>query len=88
MFKFMSLLNANAVLGGWCLGVGGFEADALTGVGGGLAMVCWGSTKASGGGSGIGHSGVLTAGAVAVGTVLVGHWPGGFWSWLIGCRNS
>ena len=32
----MSLLNANAVLGGWCLGVGGFKADGLTGVGGGL----------------------------------------------------
>ena len=49
-------------LGGWCLGVGGAEADGLRGVGSGLAMVCWGSTKASGGGgSGIGHDGVLTS---------------------------
>ena len=58
----MSFLNANAVLGYWRLGVGGVEADGLTGVGGGLVMVCWGSTTASGGGgSGIGQGAVLTA---------------------------
>ena len=46
----------------WHLGVGGVEADGLIGVGGGLVMVCWGSTTASGGGgSGIGQGGVLTA---------------------------
>ena len=58
----MSLLNANADLGGWHLGVGGVKADGLSGVGGGLVMVCWGSTTASGGGgSWIGQDGVLTA---------------------------
>ena len=36
----MSLLNANAVLGGWRVGVGGVKADGLRGVGGGLATVC------------------------------------------------
>ena len=45
----MSLLNANVVLEGWCLGVGGVKVDGLTGMSGGLAIVCWGSTAASGG---------------------------------------
>ena len=44
LLKFMSLLNANAVLGGWRLGVGGVKANGLTGVGGGSAMVYWGSS--------------------------------------------
>ena len=58
----MSLLNANAVLGGWYLGVEGVKADGLTGMGGGLAMVSWGFTAASGGsGSGIGQGKALTA---------------------------
>ena len=58
----MSLLNANAVLGDWCLGVGEVKAAGLTGLGDGSAMVCWGSTAASGGcGSRIGQGGVLTA---------------------------
>ena len=58
----MSLLNANAVLGGWHLGVGGGKANGLTGVSGGFSLVWWGSTIVSGsGGSGIGQSGVLTA---------------------------
>ena len=58
----MSLLNANAGLRGWHLGVGGVKANGLTGVGSGLAMAWWGSTTASGcGGSGIGQGGVLTA---------------------------
>ena len=49
-------------LGGWCLGVGGVKADGLTGVGGGLAIVCWGPTVASGVGvSGIGQGGALIA---------------------------
>ena len=46
------------------MGVGGVEANGLTGVGGGLALVWWGSTIAfGGGGSAIGESGVLTAGS-------------------------
>ena len=58
----MSLLNANAILGDWCLGVGAVKANGLTGVGCGLVMAWWGSTTASGcGGSGIGQGGVLTA---------------------------
>ena len=58
----MSLLNANAVLWGWRLGVGGVKADGLTGVGGGAVMLSWGFTAASGsGGSGIGQAGALTA---------------------------
>ena len=57
----MSLLNANAVLRGWHLGVVGVKANGLTVVGGRLAIVWWGSTTASGGGgSGIGQGGVLT----------------------------
>ena len=32
--------ESNAVLGGWRLVVRGVKADGLTGVGGGLAMVC------------------------------------------------
>ena len=49
-------------LRGWCLGVGGVKADGLTGVGDGLAVVCWSSTVASGGGvSGIEQGGALTA---------------------------
>ena len=57
----MSLLNANAVLRGWHLGVEGVKANGLAVVGGRLAIVWWGSTTASGGGgSGIGQGGVLT----------------------------
>ena len=41
---------------------GGVKADGLSRMGGRLAMVCWGSTTTSGGGSsGIGQGGVLTA---------------------------
>ena len=83
----MSLLNANAVLRGWHLGVGGVEANGLTGVGGGFSLVWWGSTIVSGGGgSGRGQIGVLTAdsgslelgcaGAVRVETVLGEPWLG------------
>ena len=62
LLQSTSLLDANAVLGGWHLGVGGVEANGLTGVGGGLVLVWWGSTIVSGGGgSGIGEGGVLTA---------------------------
>ena len=45
------------------MGVGGVEANGLTGVGGGgLALVWWGSTIAfGGGGSGIGQGAVPTA---------------------------
>ena len=60
----MTLLNANAVLGGWGLGMGGVKADGLSGVDGGVVIGCRGSTTASGGGgggSGIGQDGVLTA---------------------------
>ena len=42
--------------------MGGVKADGLTGMGGGLAMVSWGFTAASGGsGSGIGQGKALTA---------------------------
>lgn len=42
--------------------MGGVKADGLTGVGGGLAMVCWGPTAVSGVGvSGIGQGGDLIA---------------------------
>lgn len=42
--------------------MGGVKADGLTGVGGGLAMVSWGPTAASGVGvSGIGQGGDLIA---------------------------
>ena len=37
----MSLLDANAVLGCYRVGVGGVKANGLTEVGDGLAMVCW-----------------------------------------------
>ena len=58
----MSLLNANAVMEGWCLGVGEVKVDGLIGASGGLAIVCWASTAASGGSvSGIGQGGALTA---------------------------
>ena len=72
----MSFLNANAVLGYWRLGVGGVEANGLTGVGGGFSLVWWGSTIVSGvGGSGIGQSAVLTA-------------DSGSWSWgVLGQRQ-
>ena len=44
------------------MGVEGVRADGLTRVGGGLTMVCWGYTIASGGGgSGIGQGAELTA---------------------------
>ena len=58
----MSLLNANAGLRGWHLGVGGVKANGLTEVGDGLAMVCWGSMTTSGcSGSRMGQGGRLTA---------------------------
>ena len=58
----MSLLDANAVLGGYRVGVGGVKANGLTEVGDGLAMVCWGSTTTSGcSGSRMGQGGELTA---------------------------
>ena len=34
----MTLLNANAVLGGWGLGMGGVKADGLSGVDGGVVI--------------------------------------------------